>query len=188
MKFFTFYLLLSAFFLAACQPSAAPVSVSNRPVSINDVPQTNLPLPPIKDIENLGWQTSGGNRQTLGELKGKVVILDFWATYCPPCIEEIPHLAELQNQNKDLQIIGLHVGGDEDKPKVPAFVAKLKMNYPLGYPQDELTDFLFNGDDRIPQTFVFDKNGRLVKKFVGFDAQIKSALDEAVRQTLDSKN
>ncbi|MGI9035107.1 MAG: TlpA family protein disulfide reductase [Pyrinomonadaceae bacterium] len=177
-----------AFLLAACRPSAAPVTISNRPISINDVPQTNLPMAPSENIENLGWQLSSGNRQTLGELKGKVVILDFWATYCPPCLEEIPHLAELQNKYADLQIVGLHVGGDEDKPKVPAFVAKLKMNYPLGYPQDELIDFLFNGDDRIPQTFVFDKNGNLVKKFVGFDAQIKSALDEAVRQTLNSKD
>ena len=186
MRFFAFCLLLFAFIFAACRPSAAPVSVSNRPVSINDIPQTNLPLPPVKNIENLGWQLASGNRQTLGELKGKVVILDFWATYCPPCLEEIPHLAALQNKYQDLQIIGLNIGGDEDKPKIPAFVEKLKMNYPLGYPQDELTDFLFGGDDRIPQTFVFDKNGRLVKKFVGFDAQTKSELDAAVRQALEN--
>ena len=183
---FAFCLLPSAFFLAACRPSAAPVSVSNRPVSINDIPQTNLPLPPSKNIENLGWQLASGNRQTLGELKGKVVILDFWATYCPPCLEEIPHLAKLQNKHQDLQVIGLNIGGDEDKPKIPAFVEKLKMNYPLGYPQDELTDFLFGGDDRIPQTFVFDKNGRLVKKLVGFDAPTKSELDAAVRQALEN--
>ncbi|MGI8468720.1 MAG: TlpA family protein disulfide reductase [Pyrinomonadaceae bacterium] len=178
--------MLFALIFAACRPSAAPVSVSNRPISVNGVPQTNLPLPPMKNVENLSWQISGGNRQTLNDLKGKVVILDFWATYCPPCLEEIPHLAGLKNKYADLQIIGLHIGGDEDKPKIPAFVEKLKMNYPLGFPQDELTDVLFGGDDRIPQTFVFDKNGKLVKKFVGFDAQIKSELDAAVEQALEN--
>ncbi len=60
------------------------------------------------------------------------------------------------------------------------------MNYTLGFPQDELTDFLFNGDDRIPQTFVFDKNGKLVKKFVGFDSEIKSQLDAAIQQALEN--
>jgi len=182
MKVFALCLLFFAFALIGCRPSAAPVSVSNTPVSINGVPQTNLPLPPSKNIENLSWQLASGNRQTLNDLKGKVVVLDFWATYCPPCIEEIPHLASLQSKYQNLQIIGLHIGGNEDKPKVPAFVEKLKMNYPLGYPQDELTDALLSGDDRIPQTFVFDKTGKLLKKFVGFDAQIKAQLDEAIEQ------
>ena len=182
MKFSAWCLLVFACALAACRPSAAPVSISNRPISINDVPQTNLPLPPVKNIENLGWQLASGNRQTLSDLKGKAVVLDLWATYCPPCIEEIPHLAELQGRYPGLQIVGLHIGGDEDKPKVPAFVQKLKMNYPLGYPQNELTDALMSGDDRIPQTFVFDKTGKLVKKFVGFDAQVKSELDAAIEQ------
>lgn len=183
MKFFAFCLLTFAFVCAACRPSAAPISVSNRPVSVNDIP-TNLPLPPTTNIESMSWQIDGGNRQTIKDLRGKVVVLDFWATYCPPCLEEIPHLVELQNKHQDLQVVGLHAGGDDDRPNVPLFVAKLKMNYPLGYPQDELTDLLFNGDDRIPQTFVFDKNGKLVKKIVGFDARIKTELDEAVEQAL----
>lgn len=185
-KIFAFCFLSSAFFSAACRPSAAPVSVSEKPVSVNDVPQTNLPLPPSKNVENLSWQLASGNRQTLNDLRGKVVVLDFWATYCPPCIEEIPHLSELQNKNQNLQIVGLNVGGDEDQPKIPAFVEKLKMTYPLGYPQDELTNILFGGDDRIPQTFVFDKNGKLIKKFVGFDAEIKTQLDAAVAQALEN--
>lgn len=182
MKFFALYLLIFVFVLTGCQPSAAPVSISNTPISINDVPQTNLPLPPSKNIGNLSWQLTSGNKQTLDDLKGKPVILDLWATFCPPCIEEIPHLSQLQSKYPELQIVGLHVGGDDDKPKVPAFVQKLKMNYSLGYPQDELTDALMNGDDRIPQTFVFDKTGKLVKRFVGFDQEIKSELDKTIEQ------
>jgi thiol-disulfide isomerase/thioredoxin len=184
MKFFVFSFLFFSVFLVGCRPSAAPVSVSNRPVSINGVPQTNAPLPPLKNVENLGWQLDSGSRQKLGDLKGKVVVLDFWATYCPPCIEEIPHLAALQSKHENLQIIGLHIGGEEDKPNVPAFVEKLKMNYPLAYPQDELTNSLLGDDARIPQTFVFDKSGKLIKKLVGFDEQIKADLDATIEQAL----
>ena len=95
---FTFYFLLSI----GCRPAAAPVSISNKPVSVNDVPLTNQPLPPSKPIEEMTWAALDGATNQEGgisklkDFQGKVVILDFWATYCPPCIEEIPHLKALQ--------------------------------------------------------------------------------------------
>lgn len=186
MRFLYFCLLIFTFLLAtACRPAAAPVSVANRPSSINDVPLTNQPMPPLKNVENLGWTTFDGQKQTLGDLKGKVVILDFWATYCPPCIEEIPHLRELQSKyGEDLRVIGLHVGGDEDKPKVPAFVEKLKIDYTLAYPEDDLTRTLLGNDNTIPQTAVFGRDGKLVTKLVGFDNIVKMQLDEAVETAL----
>lgn len=182
-------MLLSFFLFKACQRSAAPVSISNRPVSINGVPQTNAPMPPLKNVEKLGWQTSESVPVKLGELKGKVVVLDFWATYCPPCLDEIPHLVALQERHKasGLEIVGLHVGGEEDRPKVPAFVEKLKMSYTLAYPEDALTEMLFGGNNAIPQTFVFDRKGNLVRKFVGFNDDIKNELDKIIEQAIGEK-
>jgi thiol-disulfide isomerase/thioredoxin len=168
---FTFYLLLCT----ACVPSAAPVSVGSQPVS---------GFPPSKNIEEMGWTKFDSMTEKLKDYRGKVVVLDFWATYCPPCIEEIPHLALLKAQNKDLEIIGLHVGGDEDRPKVPQFVEKLKINYSLAYPDQELSSALLGDDSRIPQTVVFDKNGKMLKKIVGFDAEAKRNLDEAIATAL----
>lgn len=185
MKTFAFLLLPFAFILTACQSAAPPVSISNQPVSVNGVPRTNLPLPPVKNVASLGWNTFDGKAEKLGDLKGKVVVLDFWATYCPPCLEEIPHLVKLQNEHKDLQVVGLHVGGDEDRPKVPAFVQKLKMNYTLALPEDALTNTLTGDDYSIPQTFIFDKNGNLIKNFVGFDDKIKSDLDLTIQEALN---
>jgi thiol-disulfide isomerase/thioredoxin len=185
MKHYAF--LIFAFLCAACQPSAAPVSVSNKPISINNIPTTNQPLPPTKNVENMSWTSFDGKIETLNDLKGKVIVLDFWATYCPPCIEEIPHLVNLQNKHgaDGLQIIGLHLGGEEDRPKVPAFIEKLKLNnYPIATPEDALTDALMKNDSRIPQTFVFDRNGRFIKGFVGFDKQIKAELDETIQSAL----
>ena len=193
MRYFAFLLLPFALFLfSACKPAAAPVAISNKPVSINDVPQTNVPLPPPKNIENLGWQTFDGKTLSLGQVetlekfKGKVVVLDFWATYCPPCIEGIPHLVELQNRHKDLQVIGLHVGGEEDMQKVPEFAEKLKINYPLAFPDSGLSAALVGGDTAIPQTFVFNREGKLVEKFTGFDASVKNGLDMAILESLNN--
>jgi cytochrome c biogenesis protein CcmG/thiol:disulfide interchange protein DsbE len=182
---YAFLILTFALLFAACRPAAAPVSISNSSKSQGVVPQTNLPLPVIKNVERLGWDTFDGRPERLGDFQGKAVVLDFWATFCPPCLEEIPHLVELQKRHEgSLQIVGLHVGGAEDRPKVPAFVEKLQINYTLAYPQDALTEGLMGSESAIPQTFVFDKNGKLIKRFVGYNAEIRAELDRAVQDAI----
>lgn len=194
MKYFYFCLFTFIFSLStACRPAAAPLTIDNRPVSINDV---RLETPPTKPVEEMtltkfnGSNNLDGETQKLKDLQGKVVILDFWATYCPPCLEEIPHLRSLQAKygKENLAVIGLHVGGEEDRPKVPAFVEKLKIDYVLATPEDELTRFIFGRETAIPQTAIFDRNGILVKKIIGFSSEIKKELDAAVEQTVNSKS
>ena len=114
--------------------------------------------------------------------------MDFWATYCPPCLEEIPHLNELKNKySADLQIVGLHVGGEEDEVRVPEFVERLKIQYDLAYPEDELSKILMGTENAIPQTFVFNRSGKLTKKIIGFDNFLKMQLDEAVEQAINER-
>lgn len=186
MRIFAFIFLIFAFCIVSCRPAAAPISISEKPTSINDVPQTNLPLPPSKPLTEMSWTSSDGKRQKLGELKGKAIVLDFWATNCLPCVKEIPHLNELQTRYgaDKLQIVGLHAGDEEDLLKVPEFAERLKINYLLASPEDALTKFVFATEDMIPQTFVFDRDGKLVRKFVGFDLETKNDLDKAVEQAL----
>lgn len=188
MRSYALYVLPFAFCLiSACNP-AAPVSISNQPVSINNVPRTNLPLPPLKNAGDLGWRSFAGENIKLADLKGKIVVLDFWATYCPPCLEEIPHLNDLQTKyGENIRVVGLHIGGAEDEARVPEFVQRLKIIYSLAYPEDALANALMGADNSIPQTFVFDKNGRLVKKLVGFDNFIKADLDAAIEQFINGK-
>ena len=175
-------------FLLACRPAAAPVTVGNKPISINDRPTSGSASQPLKPVAEMNWTGFEGNISKLKDFHGKAVILDFWATYCPPCIDEIPHLKELRKQyGDDLIVVGLHVGGDEDRPKIPEFVERLKIDYPLAYPEDNLTSYVFGQDNRIPQTAVFDRNGTLVKKIAGFNDDIRRELDQAVEQAMENK-
>ncbi len=188
MKILIFILLPFALSLStACRPAAAPVSVSNKPVSVNSIPQTNVPLPPSKPLGEMSWTTLDGREQKLKDLQGKVVILDFWATYCPPCLEEIPHLNELQTKYgaENLQIIGLNVGGDDDRPKISGFAERLKINYVLATPEDALMQFVFATQSEIPQTAVFDRSGKLIQKFVGYDLTVKNRLDKTIEQAIN---
>jgi thiol-disulfide isomerase/thioredoxin len=182
-------LLICLALLGACRPAAAPVSVGNKPISVNGVPAKDAQSQPLKPVGEMSWTGFEGNVQKLKDLNGKVVILDFWATYCPPCIEEIPHLMELQAKYgpENLRVIGLHVGGEEDRPKVPEFVERLKITYPLAYPEDALTAYIFGQQTAIPQTAVFDRKGKMVTKITGFDAKIKTELDEAVRAAMTNE-
>jgi thiol-disulfide isomerase/thioredoxin len=172
-------LMSQLLFFSDCRPAAPPVSVSNKTV------QFEAP-PPAKPFGEMSWTSDDGTVQKLGELRGKVVILDFWATFCPPCIEEIPHLNSLiaKHGKDNLVVIGLNVGGAEDKPKIPSFTAKTKLDYPIAYPESDLTRYIFATRDDIPQTAVFDRNGALVTKIIGFNPAIQRELDAAVEQAV----
>ncbi|HEX8499886.1 MAG TPA: TlpA disulfide reductase family protein [Pyrinomonadaceae bacterium] len=161
--------------------------------------RTNLPMPPVAASHGEpaasgapprgAWTQLDGRRESLEDLRGQVVVLDFWATYCPPCREEIPHLVRLQRQfgPKGLKVIGLNVGGPDDRPKVPEFVKLYGIQYQLSEPDPDTTRLFLADNDAIPQTFVLDRRGRLVRHFVGYDEEVASQLEAAVAGALAEK-
>ena len=133
-----------------------------------------------------GWALGNNQRATLADYKGKVVVLDFYATWCEPCRAETPRLVQLQKQfeQKGLQVIGLNVGGVDDRDKVPGFAKEFGIQYPLGFPDDEFADQYLSDNQNIPQAFVFDRDGKLIKRFVGYSENSGAELDRVVQQTL----
>jgi peroxiredoxin len=97
-------------------------------------------------------------------------------------------LIGLQKKYDDqgVQVIGLNVGGPEDEQLVPAFAKEFGIQYPLARPDEDLVSLLFGGRDEIPQTFVFDRQGQLVQRFVGFGSDTGIYLDSAVETALKS--
>jgi thiol-disulfide isomerase/thioredoxin len=107
-----------------------------------------------------------GQLVSTGAMKGKVVIVNFWATWCGPCREEIPEMIALQSQYKDeLQIIG--VSEDDGPPaQVAKFVQKVGINYPVVMSTDAL-EKEYGGIPALPTSFLVNKDGRVVQKDVG---------------------
>jgi thiol-disulfide isomerase/thioredoxin len=121
-----------------------------------------------------------GRAVSTGALKGKVVIVNFWATWCPPCRAEIPDLIALQNKYPDtLQIIG--VSQDElPAQEVKRFAADHHFNYPVVMSTQEI-ERSFPGIAALPTSFILDREGRLVQKHVGM---LNPALTELETRSL----
>jgi peroxiredoxin len=150
------------------QQEPAPVSYAVSPAELSGV----APGFTLADVN--------GKLISLAAFKGKVVILDFWATWCPPCKREIPDFIKLQSEygSKGVQIVGIAL----DQPnKVKAFVKENGMNYPVLMGRNEVAAS-YGGVEAIPTTFVIDKTGKILTKYEGFrsrdafESQIKKLL------------
>jgi thiol-disulfide isomerase/thioredoxin len=136
-----------------------------------DQPQQNqqYTLHFVKNPEPVpGFNVTSFSGQTLtpAAWRGKVVILNFWATWCGPCRYEIPELINLQQKFQgSLQVIGLSV--DEAPPdQVKTFIGRFGVNYPVGMASEKLQGE-FGGILALPTSFVIDRQGRVVQKHVG---------------------
>jgi thiol-disulfide isomerase/thioredoxin len=136
----------------------------------------------LKDLE--------GKPLSLEEAKGKVVLLNFWATWCGPCRAEIPDLIELQKEFKDkLEIIALATDED-DAEEVKKFVAKEGINYPVAMDDDKVSGE-YGGVPALPTSFVIDPQGRVVEKHVGlndpsiYELEVRALLGQQVNAKVE---
>ena len=123
-----------------------------------------------------------GKKAQLSDFTGKVVILDFWATWCGPCRAEVPDLVRLQSKYRDkgLLVVGLSLDA-EGASAVKPFAEEFNVNYPMLLANAD-TARRFGGIIGIPTTFVLDRQGRIVKKFMGRVEQ--KTFEEAVQPLL----
>ena len=149
-------------------------------------PKTSFPMPPLKARSDMAWVLNDGKRTTLADYEGKLLVVDFYATWCQPCRQSIPRLIALQQTYgpRGLQVVGLNVGGPDDRIKVANFAKELSIQYPLGFPDQALTELFLSDDQTIPQTFVFGRQGQLVKRFIGYDGAVGDELEQVIQKEM----
>lgn len=133
--------------------------------------------------------TIDGRTIKLSDYRGKVLVMDFWATWCPPCRQETPQLARIasQNQARGVEVIGMHIDdrGRSTPKAIRTFIDYFKINYTVGMATDDMfTSYLGTEEDTIPQTLVFDRKGRVVLHLIGYTDDHAKQLDEAVNSAL----
>ena len=122
-----------------------------------------------------------GQQLKLSDYRGKVVLLDFWATWCEPCREEVPHFVELQSKlgDRGLQIIGVSM--DDGPEPVRDFYRQFKINYPVVMGNAKIGE-LHGGVLGLPIAFVMGRDGRIYSKHIG--ATEISLLERAIEARL----
>ncbi len=161
-------------------------STTQTPV-LSQPPQTTYPMPPVKSVNSdMGWTVANTQHVRLSDYKDKVVVLDFYATWCEPCRAAIPRLVDLQKRYgaQGLQIVGLNVGGPDDPENVPQFAREFHIQYQLGIPDPELESLYLGNSNAIPQTVVLARAGTMQRKFEGYDESMDQELETSIRALL----
>jgi peroxiredoxin len=120
-----------------------------------------------------------GKSWTLKDLKGKVVLVNFWATWCPPCQKEMPDLEALYNRYKDQGFVILAISEDEETEKVGPFIAERKISYPILLDPGAKVNKLFEVEG-IPKSFVYNRDGKLVAQSI--DMRTRRQFEEMLGQ------
>ena len=132
-------------------------------------------------------KTLDGREMTLSTLKGKVVLLDFWATWCAPCRAAIPHLINLQKtyQEKGVEVIGMNMDKG-DVETVRRFVKSMDIPYPITLTPEEVSRNY--GVTGIPTTILIDKEGRIRQKLLGFNSEISKQITSTIVELTQEKS
>jgi thiol-disulfide isomerase/thioredoxin len=164
-------------------PVMAPVAAHDTGDAFQAAPAAGAAcMADAKPATDFTLPTLDGKQLSLNAFKGKVVLLNFWATWCGPCKAEIPGFVELQQQYKnDLVVIGLSV--DDTAEKAKPFVDQYKVNYPivLGLGRDDIQD-AYGPIYGIPASFLISRDGKVCKRHLGiapkaqFEREIKALL------------
>ena len=102
----------------------------------------------------------------LDQFRGQVVVLNFWATWCPPCVEEVPSLVEMQRRMKDKGVTVLAISVDADQGAYDHFIKEHNVNLLTVRDPDQKSSALY-GTFKFPETYIIDRNGVMRRKFIG---------------------
>ena len=127
-----------------------------------------------------------GHTVKLSDLRGKAVVLNFWATWCPPCKAEIPWFIDMQKRYgaQGLQVVGVNMDDDSDKNDVEKFAAQNAINYPILFGQEKVAEE-YGGIDYLPTTFYIDRNGVVLERVFGQPE--RDEIEQNIKRAIASK-
>jgi|GEM_PF-1309109 len=150
------------------------------------VGEEKIPESKTSQLPSFTIKTIDGKTITKNDIYGKVVFLNFFATWCPPCKAETPGIVALYNKYSSRGLIVLGISVDQENPteRVKDFVQAYRINYPVAIADREIVR-LFGDIRSIPTSFLIDKNGRIRKRLVGY--QDESTLERLIQHLLEEK-
>lgn len=150
------------------------------------MPAEDVAVAAPKEAPDFSLPRSGdGKAVKLSDFNGKVRIVNFWATWCPPCRAEIPHFVSMYKElkGKGVEIIGISLDQKGDSVVAP-FVKDNQMNYPVVIGNEKVVS-AYGGIRGIPTTFIVDRKGKIVKKFVGLPSDTEEGIKDAFMKEID---
>lgn len=196
MKNLSLFLFLTAAFsaLAGCGGGGTATNGTNAAntatgTASSATKSSDYPLMPAA-IMQAEYRGLDGATVKLEDYKGKVLLLNLWATWCGPCRQEMPHLVQMQNAYKDkgFEIIGLNTDPDEDsEEKVKKFAEDMKLNYTLAWlGKKEYGELLkISKFNAIPQTFLVNREGHLLGIYTGGNPEVIAKLKDNVSKVVN---
>jgi thiol-disulfide isomerase/thioredoxin len=140
-------------------------------------------LAPVPAQSNSDLIDSQSNPTDLSSFKGKVVFINNWASWCPPCIAEMPSIQQLKNKLKGEKIVFVMVSFDEDQDKATAFMKKKGYDFQVYYPGKKYSF----ATESIPATFILDKTGEPVTKHTGMTDFNSESVIKAIRMAISKE-
>ncbi|MBY0242494.1 MAG: TlpA family protein disulfide reductase [Burkholderiaceae bacterium] len=162
--------LIYATIALAFAAAGAWVSVQKAaPVAPPPAAASTAPATPVDELFQQQLNDAKGVQQALAQWKGKALIVNFWAPWCGPCVEEMPELSALQGEirDKNVQVIGI---GIDSPSNIAAFAEKNKIDYPVyvaGLSGTELSRKFGNAQGGLPYTVLLGADGKVVKTYLG---------------------
>jgi thiol-disulfide isomerase/thioredoxin len=162
LRKYLLFLGLTAIGLVGCnRPPASPAQPDTKLILAGEI-GSRLPEFSVKDLQ--------GHEISSADLRGKIVLIDFWATWCEPCKNEMPGYQELLERYgvRGFAVVGLKFDTMTDTEDPIVFAKRIGVHYPLGVASDDLKQ-KFGGIEGLPTTLVYDREGILRKKIIGFE-------------------
>lgn len=166
---------------------SAPEGLAQTRLEESSKQQTALKELP-ESVLNTELQLLGGKTLKLSEYSGKVILINLFATWCLPCRLESPDLAKLHKEFKDRELVVIELSTedpDASKKLVRKWVSHFRLPYAVGWTTRDVEQTLMQGRSALPQAFVIARDGRILKRYIGYDrTKTLSHMREAVEEAL----